>query len=73
MIHSGYLRQGIPVYKLVDNDEEAIKGTFYQSELRRVGREDAFKVDKIRKRHKSRVSLKFLCLGWVTQKSSTAG
>ena len=51
-IHAGYLRQGIPVYKPVDYDQEAIEGTFYQSELQRVCKRDVFKVDKILKRRK---------------------
>ena len=46
-IHSRYLRQGILLYKLVDYDEEAIQGTFYQSELQRLGRQDVFKIDQI--------------------------
>ena len=40
------------MYKLVDYDEEAIQGTFYQSELQRVCKRDVFKVDKILKRRK---------------------
>ena len=51
-IHSRYLRQGIPVYKLVDYDKEPIQGTFYQSELQRVSKRDVFKVDKILKRRR---------------------
>ena len=53
-IYARYLRQGIPVYKLVDYDQEAIDGTFYQSELQRVSKRDVFKVDKILKRRKRR-------------------
>lgn len=51
-INARYLRQGIPVYKLVDYDNETIQGTFYQSELQRVSKRDVFKVDKILKRRK---------------------
>ena len=51
-IHARYLRQGIPVYKLVDYDEEPIQGTFYQSELQRVSKRGVFKVDKILKRRR---------------------
>ena len=51
-IHARYLRQGIPVYKLVDYDKEPIHGTFYQSELQRVSKRDIFKVDKILKRRR---------------------
>ena len=53
-IHARYLRQGIPVYKLVDYDQEAIEGTFYQSELQRVSKRDVFKVDEILKLRKRR-------------------
>ena len=37
------------MYKLVDYDEEATQGTFYQSELQRLSKRDVFKVDKILK------------------------
>ena len=40
------------MYKLVDYDQEPIQGTFYQSELQRVSKRDAFKVDKILKRRR---------------------
>ena len=68
MIHSRYLRWGIPGYKLVDYDEEAI-----QSELQRESKQNMLKVDKNLNATKVRVSLKCLCFGWVTLKSSTAG
>ena len=65
-IHSRYLRQGILLYKLVDYDEEAIQGTFYQSELQRLGRQDVFKVDQILKHGKHRGVSEFFvsCLGY---------
>ena len=52
MIQSRYLRQGIPVYKLVDYDQMPIEGTFYQSELQRLSKRDEFKVEKILKRRR---------------------
>ena len=51
-IHDRYLRQGIPVYKLVDYDLMPIEGTFYQSELQGLSKREVFKVDKILKRRK---------------------
>ena len=63
-IHSLYLQQGIPVYKLVDYDEKAIQGTFYQSELQRVSKRDELKVDKILKRRKRKVSL-IVSVSWL--------
>ena len=54
VIKSRYLRQGIPVYKIVDYDGDPIKGTFYNSELQKVDktRDDLFKVEKVLKRRK---------------------
>lgn len=65
-INRRYLRQGIPVYKIVDYNGDAIQGTFYNSELQRVskGRDDLFKVEKVLKRRKrngiSEVYIKWL-------------
>ena len=58
VIQSRYLRQGIPVYKLVDYDQMPIEGTFYQSELQRLSKRDEFKVEKILKRRRKRGYLK---------------
>ncbi|XP_062619356.1 uncharacterized protein LOC134280919 [Saccostrea cucullata] len=46
-----FLRNGIPVYKLKDYNDEAITGTFYQPELQKVDvrDEDTFKIEKILK------------------------
>jgi hypothetical protein len=35
-VNSRKLRQGIPVYKVVDFDNDPIKGTLYKNELQRV-------------------------------------
>ena len=64
-IYARYLRQRIPVYKLVDYDREAIDGTFYQSELQRVSKRDVFKVDKILKRHKRR-GISEVLMSWLS-------
>lgn len=58
-IKARYLRQGIPVFKIVDYDGDSIKGTFYGSELQKVKKErdDLFKVEKIlKKRRRNEVS-----------------
>ena len=48
LINRRFLRQGIPVYKVVDYDKEPIDGTFYEAELQRVNksRDDLWKVKK---------------------------
>ena len=51
------------MYKLVDYDEEAIQGTFSQSELQRVSKRDVFKVDKILKRCK-RMDVSKVFVAW---------
>lgn len=35
-IHKRYYRGSLPIYRLVDLEDEEIKGTFYQSEIQRV-------------------------------------
>ncbi|XP_033726667.1 uncharacterized protein LOC117316238 [Pecten maximus] len=53
-IKTRYLRQGIPIYKIIDYDGDSIAGTFYNSELQKVnkGRDDLFKVERVLKRRK---------------------
>ena len=63
-IHARYLRQGIPVYKLVDYDQDPIEGSFYQSELQLVSKRDVFKVDKILKRRK-RKGVSDVFMSWL--------
>ena len=50
-ISNRYYRGDIPVYKLIDLQNEEIKGTFYQSELQKVSydQDQFFKIDKILK------------------------
>jgi len=53
-IYNRKLRQGIPVYTIVDFENDPIKGTFYESELQRVRKDDntLWRVEKILKRRK---------------------
>ena len=46
-----YMRQGQPIYKLVDWFDEPVEGTFYQKELQKVEStdDDIFKIDKVLK------------------------
>lgn len=37
-VSNRYKRDGIPVYKIKDLAEDPIEGTFYESELQKVGR-----------------------------------
>lgn len=50
-ISKRFFRYHIPVYKLVDLENESIKGTFYQSELQKISNpsRELFHIDKIRK------------------------
>jgi hypothetical protein len=50
------LRQGIPVYKVMDYSKDPIQGTFYEAELQRVNktRDDLWKIEKVLKRRKRR-------------------
>lgn len=51
-----FLRQGIPVYKVVDYSKDPIDGTFYEAELQRVNktRDDLWKIEKVLKRRMHR-------------------
>jgi len=66
IIHKRYLRQGIPIYKIVDYDGDAVMGTFYSSELQKVSktREDLFKVEKVLKR-RTRNGIKEAFVKWL--------
>ena len=46
-----YMRQGQPIYTVVDWYDNAVKGTFYQKELQKVDStdDDIFKVEKVLK------------------------
>ncbi|WAR05156.1 YMD3-like protein [Mya arenaria] len=50
-VHKRYHRGRIPIYRLVDLQDEEIKGTFYESELQKVNfnPDQSFKIDKILK------------------------
>lgn len=49
VVRRRFLRNGIPVYTLGDYNDEAITGTFYQPELKKVDvrDEETFKIEKI--------------------------
>ena len=49
-----YRHQGVPVYKLVDWNDQEIKGTFYNAELNRVDKnaDSLFYIDRVLKRRK---------------------
>lgn len=51
IVRRRFSRNGIPVYSLSDNNDEAITGTFYQPELQKVDvrEEDTFKIEKVLK------------------------
>ena len=70
-IQKRFLRQGIPQYRLIDFQNEDIKGNFYQSELQKVDKdEDAlwFIEKKIRKRKKNgRVEWLVQFEGWPSK------
>ena len=50
-INRRYMRQGQPIYTVVDWDNKPVKGTFYQKELQKVDStdKDTFKVEKVLK------------------------
>ena len=66
VISARYLRQGIPVYKVIDYDGDPIEGSFYSSELQKVdkSRDDLFKVEKVLKRRK-RNGIKEVYIKWL--------
>ncbi len=60
-----YLKQGIPVYKLTDWNDEEIKGIFYGPELNRVDKDadSLFYIDKVLKR-RQRGGTRQLYVSW---------
>ena len=54
LVNRRFLRQGIPVYKVMDYDKDPVEGTFYETELQRVNksRDDLWKIEKVLKRRK---------------------
>ena len=66
-VESRKLRQGIPVYKIVDYEDDPVQGTFYEPKLQRVRKDvnSLFRVEKILKKRRRN--------GWVGQRNSTAG
>ena len=67
-VESRKLRQGIPVYKIVDYEDDPVQGTFYEPELQRVRKDvsSLFRVEKIlRKRRRiGRREVFVKWLGW---------
>lgn len=51
-INKRFKREGIPLYTLVDYDNDPIDGTFYENELQKVNKNmnDAWKIEKVLKR-----------------------
>lgn len=61
-VESRKLRQGVPVYKIVDYVDDPVQGTFYEPELKRV-REDVnslFRVGKILRKEDEMAGGKYL-------------
>ena len=62
------LRQGIPVYKIVDYEDDPVQGTFYEPELQRVRKDvdSIFRVEKIlrKRRQNGRREVFVKWLGW---------
>ncbi|KAK3109103.1 hypothetical protein FSP39_023103 [Pinctada imbricata] len=54
VISRRFMRQGIPVYKITDYDNDHIEGSFYESELQKVNkdRDDFWKIEKVLKKRK---------------------
>ncbi|KAK3108257.1 hypothetical protein FSP39_004278 [Pinctada imbricata] len=67
-----FLRQGIPVYKVSDYDEDPIEGTFYESELQKVNktRNDLWKIEKVLKTRRRR-GIKEVYVKWSTTTTTT--
>ncbi|KAK3088302.1 hypothetical protein FSP39_017275 [Pinctada imbricata] len=61
-----FLRQGIPLYKVADYDEDPIEGTFYESELQKVNknRDDLWKIEKVLKTRRRR-GIKEVYVKWL--------
>ena len=65
-ISKRFLRQGQPIYRIIDWFNKPVKGTFYQKELQKVNvkNTDIFKVDKILK-YKGRGKNKLAKIRWL--------
>ena len=65
-VNSRKLRQGIPVYTVVDFDKDPIKGTFYENELQRVRKDPAnlWRVENILKK-RTRNGRKEVFVKWL--------
>ena len=60
------MRQGQPIYKLVDWYNKPVRGTFYQKELQKVevSHDDMFKIEKVIK-YKGRGNKKEVLVRWL--------
>jgi hypothetical protein len=67
-VESCKLRQGIPVYKIFDYEDDPVQGTFYKPELQRVRKDvsNLFRVEKIlwKRRRNGRREVFVKWLGW---------
>lgn len=54
------VRHSLPVYHLVDLDHRPIEGSFYETELQRVKKPEAFKIERILQSKRERGRLKHL-------------
>lgn len=65
-VNSRKLRQGIPVYTVVDFDNDPIKGTFYENELQRVRKDpdNLWRVENILKK-RTRNGRKEVFVNWL--------
>ena len=61
-----FIRQGQPIYRLVDWYDEPVQGTFYQNELQKIETTDAdmFKIEKVL-RYKGRGNQKEALVHWL--------
>ena len=69
-----FLRQGRPIYKLIDRFNQPLKGTFYQKELQKanITRDNLQKIEKVLKYKgwgKNRQAL-VKCLNWLKKFNS---
>ena len=61
-----FIRQGQPIYRLVDWYDKPVEGTFYQNELQKIETTDAdmFKIEKVIK-YKGRGNKKEALVHWL--------
>ena len=73
-VESRKLRQGIPVYKIVDYVDDPVQGTFYEPELQRVRKDvnSLFRVENIlrKRRRNGRREVFVKWLGWPNKFNS---